>query len=138
MVEQVRPEIDEPDPRWPAVIAGIAAPMLVIAGGPTSPMPQAQVADLARTAQNGRLVTIPAGHLVHATEPEAFLEAATRFLNSPDETHAGARRNHPMGGPLVPRRVVSALPRGTSSEHHGRVTRSRIAPRDAVPAPPDA
>jgi pimeloyl-ACP methyl ester carboxylesterase len=84
MVEQVRPEIDDPDPRWPRVVAGISARILVIAGGPTSPVPQEHVADLARTAQRGRLLTIDAGHLVHATEPEAFLEAATRFLDSPD------------------------------------------------------
>ena len=84
MVEQVRLEIDTPDSRWPIIIAEITAPILVIAGGPTSSMPQEHVADLARTAQNGQLVTVDAGHLVHATEPEAFLAAATTFLDSPD------------------------------------------------------
>ena len=29
-----------------------------------------------------RLVTIPAGHLVHAARPDAFLSAVTRFLGS--------------------------------------------------------
>lgn len=81
MVEQVRPEVDTPDARWATVVAGIAAPLLVIAGGPTSTMPQEQVGDLARTASNGRLVTIDAGHLVHATEPDAFLDAVTLFLD---------------------------------------------------------
>ncbi len=83
MVEQIRPEIDFPSPRWPQVVARIHAPLLVIAGGPTSPMPQEHVADLARTAQHGQLMTIDAGHFVHDTKPEAFLEAAIDFLDSP-------------------------------------------------------
>jgi pimeloyl-ACP methyl ester carboxylesterase len=86
MLEQVRPEVDDPDPRWTEVVAAIIAPILVIAGGPTSTMPQEQIADLARTARCGRITTIDAGHLVHATEPDAFLEAATDFLNRADGT----------------------------------------------------
>jgi pimeloyl-ACP methyl ester carboxylesterase len=81
MVEQVRPEIDSPDSRWPQVVAAIRAPLLVIAGGPRSPVPQEHVADLARTASNGALVTIDAGHFVHEVEPAAFVQAAIRFLD---------------------------------------------------------
>lgn len=83
MVEQVRHEIDSPSPRWPEVVARIRAPLLVIAGGPTSPMPQQHIADLADAAQHGALTTIDAGHFVHETEPMAFLEAVTRFLDHP-------------------------------------------------------
>lgn len=86
MVEQVRAEVDEPDPRWSQVVARISAPILVIAGGPTSTMPQEQVADLTRAARSGRLTTIDAGHLVHATEPDAFLEAAMAFLDRTDSS----------------------------------------------------
>lgn len=84
MVEQVRPEIDDPDPRWAQVVGAITAPTLVVAGGAASPVPQEHVADLARTLADGRLVTIDAGHLVHATQPEAFVRALRAFLDVED------------------------------------------------------
>jgi pimeloyl-ACP methyl ester carboxylesterase len=80
VVEQVRPEIDDPDPRWGAVIAGIRAPTLVIAGGPRSPVPQEHVAELVRTLPDGRHVTVDAGHLVHATRPDEFIHHLLTFL----------------------------------------------------------
>jgi len=82
LVEQVRPEVDDPDPRWRQVAATITAPALVIAGGPRSTVPQEHVADLARTVPDARMVTIDAGHLVHATEPESFIAAVQAFLDS--------------------------------------------------------
>lgn len=84
MVEQIRPEIDSPSPRWPRVVAEIRAPLLVIAGGSTSPIPQEHIADLAHAAQHGRLTTIDAGHFVHENRPSVFVEAVTRFLDSPE------------------------------------------------------
>lgn len=81
MVEQVRPEIDDPDPRWAEVVAGIRAVTLVIGGGPSSTVPQEQVADLAQTLRHGSLITIDAGHLVHASQAEAFLHALQTFLD---------------------------------------------------------
>ncbi len=80
VVEQVRPEIDDPDPAWASIIGGIAAPTLVIAGGPSSPMPQAHVAELANTLSDGHLVTVDAGHLVHANKPVEFQTHASAFL----------------------------------------------------------
>ena len=68
VVEQVRPEIDDPDPRWRDVVARIAAPTLVIGGGPSSSVPQDHVAELVGAVPDGRLVTVDAGHLVHATQ----------------------------------------------------------------------
>lgn len=81
MLEQVRPEIDDPDPRWAQVVARIAAPTLVIAGGATSTVPQEHVSDLARTLADGQLITIDAGHLVHARQPDAFIQALQVFLD---------------------------------------------------------
>jgi pimeloyl-ACP methyl ester carboxylesterase len=81
MVEQVRPEIDNPDPCWAQVVANISSRTLVIAGGPTSTVPQEYVSDLARTLPDGKLITIHAGHLVHATKPGAFTEALQAFLD---------------------------------------------------------
>lgn len=81
VVEQVRPEIDTPDPRWAQVAAAITAPTLLIAGGATSPVPQEHVADLVAALSDGRLVTIEAGHLVHHHQPQAFIDAVRDFLD---------------------------------------------------------
>jgi pimeloyl-ACP methyl ester carboxylesterase len=82
MVEQVRPEIDDPDPRWGDVVARISAPTLVIAGGPGSPVPQEHIAELVRTVPDGRLVTLDTGHLVHATRPDEFTHHLLSFLDA--------------------------------------------------------
>lgn len=85
-VLQVRAQIDDPDPRWPQLVAAITAPTLVVWGGPSSPMPPVHVEEMAATVADGRLVRIDAGHLVHANEPEAFTRAARDFLDSPAPT----------------------------------------------------
>ncbi len=82
MVEQVRPEIDDPNPGWSDVVARIPAPTLVIAGGPSSPVPQVHVAELARALPDGRLITVDAGHLVHATRPDEFAQHLLTFLDA--------------------------------------------------------
>jgi pimeloyl-ACP methyl ester carboxylesterase len=82
VVEQVRPEIDEPDSRWPQVMAAIAVPTLAIGGGASSFVPQEHVEELAKTVAHGTRVTIDGGHLVHATKPDAFLATLTAFLNT--------------------------------------------------------
>ena len=80
VVEQVRPEVDDPDPAWRSTLARIAAPTLVVGGGPRSTLPQDQVADLVSTIPDARLVTLDTGHLVHAAAPEAFVTAVLDFL----------------------------------------------------------
>lgn len=82
VVEQVRPEIDNFDPGWAGVVATIAAPTLVVAGGPRSPVPPERIDDLVRLLPDGRSVTIDAGHLVHATEPDAFIRELVSFLDA--------------------------------------------------------
>lgn len=84
LVEQVRPEIDDPDPHWARTAAAITARTLVIAGGPRSTMPQEHVADLADTIPDAHVVTMDTGHLVHATQPDAFSDAVQAFLDSED------------------------------------------------------
>jgi pimeloyl-ACP methyl ester carboxylesterase len=81
VVEQVRPEIDDPDPGWGDVAARIAAPTLVIAGGPRSPVPQEHIGELVRTLPDGRMVTVDSGHLVHATRPDEFTRHLLDFLD---------------------------------------------------------
>jgi 3-oxoadipate enol-lactonase len=51
-------------------------------GGASGCLPQDHVEELARTVAHGARVTIDAGHLIHATEPDAFLAALAAFLNS--------------------------------------------------------
>jgi pimeloyl-ACP methyl ester carboxylesterase len=80
MVEQVRPEIDNPDPGWADIVARITAPTLLIGGGATSPIPQEHLAELADRLADARLTTIAAGHLVHETAPDAYLTVLMRFL----------------------------------------------------------
>jgi pimeloyl-ACP methyl ester carboxylesterase len=82
VVEQVRPEIDDPDPGWPDVMAAIEMPSLLIGGGPSSFLPQEHVAELARAVANGTCVTINAGHLVHAARPAEFLAELRNFLDA--------------------------------------------------------
>ncbi|MCH0543049.1 alpha/beta fold hydrolase [Streptomyces sp. MUM 203J] len=80
MVLAVKSQLDTPDPAWSARLADITAPTLVVAGGPLSHVPQEGLADLARRVPRGRLVTVPAGHLIHRTEPERFSDLAGAFL----------------------------------------------------------
>ncbi len=80
MVLAVRRQIDNPDPAWFERLSQISAQTLVIGGGSASPIPQDRVAELASRIPGARHETIPAGHLIHATEPEAFTKAAVMFL----------------------------------------------------------
>ena len=61
-------------------LAAITAPALVIAGGPDSHVSQARLADMAALIPGGQLITIPAGHLVHAAQPARFTSAVAAFL----------------------------------------------------------
>ena len=88
MVLAIRGQIDDPDPAWLERLSRITAPALVIAGGPQSSIPQDRVAELARRIPGARRETIPAGHLIHATEPEAFTKTALTFLQ-PGKRPAG-------------------------------------------------
>jgi pimeloyl-ACP methyl ester carboxylesterase len=82
VVEQVRPEIDDPDRSWTEVVSRIAVPTLVIGGGSRSFVPQHHVAELVERLTDGRLVTIDAGHLVHANRPDEFVEQLLAFLRT--------------------------------------------------------
>ncbi|MFF0292740.1 alpha/beta fold hydrolase [Kitasatospora sp. NPDC004614] len=82
LVAPVRRQIDRPDPRWLEQLGEITAKTLVLAGGPSSHIPQDGVAELAARIPGGTLVTIDAGHMIHDTEPEAFLEAVSAFLKT--------------------------------------------------------
>lgn len=80
MVLAVRKQIDTPDPAWLGRLGSITARTLVIGGGPDSHIPQDRVAELAQRIRGARLVTVPAGHLIHRAEPELFIETVLTFL----------------------------------------------------------
>lgn len=81
VVEQVRPEIDDPDPQWDRILAGVSAPTLIVAGGPSSFVPDEHVTELLGLLPDGRLVTLDTGHLVHATKPHEFIDCVQGFLD---------------------------------------------------------
>ena len=82
VVEQVRPEIDDPDPAWPQVARSVAAPTLVVAGGPRSFVAAEHVAELVAALPHGRSVALDTGHEVHETDPEGFTREVHSFLES--------------------------------------------------------
>ena len=61
-------------------LRSMTAPALLIAGGPASHIDQAKVADAAARIPRCDLVTIPAGHLVHAALPAEFASAVLTWL----------------------------------------------------------
>ncbi|WP_406185977.1 alpha/beta fold hydrolase [Streptomyces sp. NBC_01006] len=81
MVLAVRPELDGPDPAWSAALERITADTLVIYGGPTSHLAAASFDEIAACIPKARLITLPHGHLIHATAPEEFTATVSAFLS---------------------------------------------------------
>lgn len=81
MVLAVRRQLDSPDPAWRDDLARITAPTLVLAGGPTSHVPDASIDELVRLVPDARRVTIPVGHLIHQAAPDAWLATVLPFLH---------------------------------------------------------
>ncbi|HEV2783574.1 MAG TPA: alpha/beta hydrolase [Actinophytocola sp.] len=73
-------QVRRPDPEWWLRIDAIAAPTLVISGGPTSHIPPERLEELAAALPNARMVQIRVGHFVHSTSPERFAEVVLPFL----------------------------------------------------------
>jgi pimeloyl-ACP methyl ester carboxylesterase len=72
------PQVDA----WRDALRDIRARTLIIAGGPDSHVSQAQLTDMAAEIPHCELITIPAGHLVHAASPAEFTAAVTTFLRA--------------------------------------------------------
>jgi pimeloyl-ACP methyl ester carboxylesterase len=80
VVEQVRPQVDDPDPAWPSVVGSVVTPTLVVAGGPRSFVAAEHVAELVAALPDGRSVTLDTGHEVHESDPEGFTRELLAFL----------------------------------------------------------
>jgi 3-oxoadipate enol-lactonase len=92
-------ELRRPPQSWRDALGLIAAPTLIVAGGPDSHVDQDRLAEMASLIAHCELITIHAGHLVHAARPAEFTATVTRFLG---EDRAGPQlpaRN--PGGPLT-------------------------------------
>jgi 3-oxoadipate enol-lactonase len=75
-------QANDPPPSWRDGLAAITAPTLIIAGGPDSHISQDRLRDMAGLIPRCELITIPAGHLVHAARPAEFTAAAAAFLRN--------------------------------------------------------
>jgi pimeloyl-ACP methyl ester carboxylesterase len=79
------------DPGWPLLerarawelIEAVTAPTLVVHGNESDVLCADAAADLSRRFRRGSLVTVPgAGHMVPFEQPDLFVEALRRFLDS--------------------------------------------------------
>jgi pimeloyl-ACP methyl ester carboxylesterase len=75
-----------PNPLWWDHMGRITSPTLLIGGGPSSLVPQEQIAAFAELLPDARHITVDAGHLVHEARPEEFLAAVEDFLSPADRT----------------------------------------------------
>lgn len=80
VITAIKAQVNTPDPSWPGLLPSIQTPTLVLAGGPTSQVPQDRIATMAELTPSATLVTIEAGHRIHQTKPEAFLAEVVPFL----------------------------------------------------------
>lgn len=70
---------NHPDPAWASSLGAITAPTLVLSGGPASFLAEADVRRMAGLIPGSRAVTIPVGHLIHASDPDGFLAELKGF-----------------------------------------------------------
>jgi 3-oxoadipate enol-lactonase len=86
VVPAIVEEVNDPSRRWWKHLPEITALTLLVAGGPTSHIPQELLVEVSRAVPHCTLVTIPVGHDVHGSEPDAFVKAVLDWLG----TDAGA------------------------------------------------
>jgi len=60
----------------------VTAPVLMLAGGPDSHVPQQWMADALPFLREARVHEIPVGHHIHRAAPDRFLAAVQPFLAS--------------------------------------------------------
>ncbi|MFD0971061.1 alpha/beta fold hydrolase [Plantactinospora endophytica] len=80
-VNAIRAQLNDPDSVWWERTEAVDVPTLVIGGGPDSAIPQKLLAEMVERMPEAVLVTIPAGHNVHASRPAEFLAAVDGFLS---------------------------------------------------------
>jgi 3-oxoadipate enol-lactonase len=82
LVPAIIDAVDAGDPSAWAGLAAITAPALLVGGGQKSHVSQDKLAEAAGRIPRGELVTIDAGHHVHADRPEEFAAAVLAWLGA--------------------------------------------------------
>lgn len=80
-VPAIAGQVNDPSRRWWTRLPEIQAPTLLIGGGASSHIPQELLAEVAGLIPDCTLVTLDAGHNVHATAPDEFIAALTGWLD---------------------------------------------------------
>lgn len=109
-------QLDDPDPAWCHRLTEITAPKLLIAGGPSSHVPQDKLEELLAQLPRCTMLTIPVGHHVHAARPAEFAVAANCECSRPRLTSAETSRERSArlgwdGMGVLRRLVVKCLAR---------------------------
>lgn len=73
-------QVNDSTRRWWPGLRSLPMPVLVIAGGPRSSIPQAELAAAAAAIPNGTLITLDAGHHVHQAMPQQWAVAVLNWL----------------------------------------------------------
>ena len=73
-------QVNQGDPETWDLLTTISVPTLIIAGGPRSHIPHAQLEAAASRIPLSTLITIPAGHNVHTTCPAEFQQSVLTWL----------------------------------------------------------
>jgi len=81
VVPAILSQVSEGDPAAWELLETITAPTLLIGGGPQSHIPQDLLTQAAARIPSCQLVTIPAGHNVHAARPAEFSDTVFGWLN---------------------------------------------------------
>lgn len=81
LVNAVRAQLRSPDPAGWADLEEVRVPVLLVLGGPTSALPQAEMAALAARFPDCRTVTVPVGHDIHTAAPGRYCELLDDFLD---------------------------------------------------------
>lgn len=80
VVPAIVDEVSRGNPTMWDQLCSIIAPTLLIGGGPESHIPQEKLQQVAERIPDCSLITIPAGHLVHATRATDFTDAVLNWL----------------------------------------------------------
>jgi pimeloyl-ACP methyl ester carboxylesterase len=82
--EAIISEVNRGDPEAWAALPAIRVPTLIVGGGPDSHIPGAKLSEAAALIPRCDLVTINAGHSVHATRADEFARVVLSWLADHD------------------------------------------------------
>lgn len=80
VVPAIVQETNDPSRRWWKHLPKITAPTLLVGGGTTSHIPQNLLVEVAAAVPDGTLITIPAGHNIHQSQPDRLAETVLNWL----------------------------------------------------------